>query len=479
MAALTDPRWATRATVARRIAAGFACAGVAIAAACGGDLPTPPEVTTPPVEPPPPPPPPPPALRLTVLDVIPRADTITQLGLEFVARIDGSVVRAATVYVDSGTADERVARVKEQMTGYDSDLLFGALFVATAGRHRFTVVATDTGGRTVTGSFERTFVIDDEPYAAMALPSPGDGGAGGISPRGEVTGWVSTGGGPRRPAIWRGTALTIVPASDSFDVAARAINAAGDVLLQYDGARPAAARVRRADGAEFVIGPVRSQSNPTFYLCCDVAAELAEDRRALGTSTFPSSPPYASILDVARGQPDASEGLGVLVRNDRGQMAGVELSYGVVYISWLLRTFGFTAATLPSGHKVSICDRPQRFTRVVPLALDDAANVIADYCGNLVVLPGAGGSGVFLDRFVGRTTAVRLARRGGLVAAFDPAGSVLLWRVGTERTTRLRLGDPGWRLTELAGVTGDGVIAASAVHAATGRRAALRLVPAR
>jgi hypothetical protein len=356
------------------------------------------------------------------------------------------------------------------------------VYVPGPGRHTITVAVTDTAGRTASASATRTFRLPEVDYAAVALPDLGHGGgATFVHAGGAVAGWVATAQGRRRPAVWRAGALELVPAPDSVDVVATHLNGAGDVLLRFGGpgyvAPGANVRVRRADGALLAVGPLKylaPEMARGLNQCCDLAADLTEDRVALASSQ--QSGPYgtrSALLDVATGRPD-SVAERLVARNERGQMLGDRWT-GSLYPSTYLETVGFALPPAPAGPAAYRCDPfAGRFTTELPVDLDNAGNVLSRYCGNFALRSTLGSE--WLDRYVGRAAAARLSRTGGVVVARDTAGALTRWTLAARIPERLRVAG-AWRLESLGGVNAGGAIVGQGVNA-SGRRAALLLTPA-
>ncbi len=418
------------------------------------------------------------------LDVSVAADApVAQRGFEVVVTLrDGVPIRGARVVADSGTADQRVFRwVYEGHTWAPTARV--VVFAPGGGRRRFTVVVSDTAGRTAGTSFERTFEFADLAYAAAPLPDLGAGGnARALNARGDAAGWVLDARGRQRPAVWRAGVLEVLSAgaSDTAGAVATRINAAGDVLLQLalPSADGTAVRVRRSDGALLTVGPLKYRQPPqavTFDACCRVAADLSDDRKALGASAAYVLGARTAVLDVQTGAVvDSVDGhLGVLANG--AQSAGYTVG-GYANAGRSLWTRGFPSPGLPAGTPASICDRPGRYSTTVPVDIDGDANLLVSYCGSPAYLPRAGAP-AWVDRYVGPGTA-HLSRDGGVVASLDSTGAIWVWRVGTAAAARLRVAGDPWRFDSLGAVNASGQIAAQGVDRASGRRAALLLTPA-
>lgn len=427
-----------------------------------------------------------PRLLLSV-DAAP-GDTAAQVAVGVSAvRSDSAALRELRVYVDSAS---RPTPVAADTARYTRRVLGAVAYLGGPGRHTVTVAVTDTTGRTLSARFTRTVTLDSVAYTAAALPDLGAGATPEfIHPGGAVAGAVTTADGRERPAVWRGGQLRVLPVTDSLDATARRVNAAGDVLLQYrprGGADTAFASVRvlRADGALFTLGPWRwANLYPAHPMqCCSVAGDLNDARQAVASRLNVDSPlalgPASVVFDVAAGQvADTVPGTLAFV-NGVGQIAGAR--GGTPYFGGIeLVARGFTPAGRPAEAPASVCDWVGRYSTTVPLGLDDAANVLARWCGNPVLL--SPGGSVWLDRYLGpKLTTLRLSQQGGVVAALDSAsGTLLVWRADTRRAARVEIAGGRWRVVRLAGVTAAGAIAARAVEAGTGRAAALLLTPSR
>ncbi len=423
------------------------------------------------------------ALEISVAAAAPAA----QRGFEVAAALrDGRRIRHLRVFVDSGTAGER--RFFPYYSEHSSrDTARALVYAPGPGRHRFTVVVTDTAETSASVSFERAFAFADAPYTAAALPDLGAGAnALALNARGDVAGWVRDAQGRPRPAVWRGGTLNTFAAGadDTTGAVATRINGAGDVLLQLavkswvSGA--AAVRVRRADGAVLTVGPIQFHSPVgSFDACCHVAADLSEDRRAVGASPGRTVYARSAVLDVAMGTlADSAYGT-VTALATGGRAAGYSLG-GYHNAGAYLFTHGLTAPPpLVGRDRAPSCDYFGRYSRTIPVDLDEGGNLLVTYCGAPAYLPHAGaGTQVWVDRLVGPGRA-RLSREGGLVASLDTlGGAIWLWRVGTAAAERVRLAGDGWRVDSLGAVNAAGQIAAQGVERATGRRAALLLTPA-
>ena len=421
--------------------------------------------------------------------VRPAGDTIRQRGIEVSATLAaGARMRQLQVYVDSGTPAQTVttydfARFAPEGVPAVSDL---PVAVATPGVHTITVVARGTStGRDGSARLSRTFVIAEAAYAATALPDLGGGAnARALSAGGDVAGWVAAAGGRKRAAVWRGGELRVLPLADTTDVVATRVNDAGDVLLQpppnFLAASLRGVRVLRADGTVLTVGPLTA-TQPSWArgreICCDLAADLTEGRRAVGT-TFGVFPSRSAVLDVATGRLVDSSDARLLTMNARGQAAGTltsELSYGLQGRE--LVAVGFTPSSRPPGPTARQCDPiAGRWTTFVPIDLDDDTNLLASWCDNPVYLPAAG-VGTWLDRLLGQITAVRMSPRGGWVVALDSAGALHTWRPGVVGVARVRVAGDPWRFDSLGAVNAAGAIAAHGVERATGRGIALLLTP--
>ncbi|AHG89932.1 hypothetical protein J421_2395 [Gemmatirosa kalamazoonensis] len=423
-----------------------------------------------------PPPAPPSQLALTVT---PADETLAQRGLALVVtRRDGRPIKGLHVFADSGTATQIDFRWSHDgwfSGGRDSVSL--SVYAPTPGRHTFTIVTQDPGGVVASAAITRTFVIPDVDYAVTVLPDLGaGGGANGISTRGDVAGWVTGPNGRRRAAVWRAGALTVLPVDTAVNVTATHVNTAGDVLLGFGGIYgsfdwPTAVWVRSADGAMTPVGASGTAGFRSY--CCSLAADLTDTRQALGASPAPDYAFRSATLDLRTGRQDTSDTRYVKL-NDNGQAVGTTANSFDLYITVRLVAKGFVPGPLPSGPLLSVCDLPGRYTRTLPIDLDDDANVLVDYCGNPALLVPDGQS-VWLDRYVGRGQ-VRLSRQGGIVAALDSAGALHTWRFPGGPVSRLRLSDTRWRVDSLGAVNASGAVAARGIDA-SGKHAALLLTP--
>lgn len=422
---------------------------------------------------------------------VPPSDSLTRLAIALtVARSDSALLSTVNIFVDSaaGVQPQSAATIccSGRGTRYQA-----VVNLPGPGRHTITVVATDTLGRAVGASAAWTVRVPDVRYSVAPLPDSGAGGnARFVHANGTATGWVAGASGVRRPAVWRGGALTVVGATDSLHGAATRVNAIGDVLIEYRAVSAAYAtngsyvRVHRADGAMitmpavFYSFPTTNGGTSSYPVCCSAGADLTESRLALGTTAYYTPYGYSSaVLDVVRGV-RADSMVGVYTGlNDAGQAAGSVTSSGL-YMTTSLVTRGFTAARLPEALVASVCDRVGRYYTLAPLDLDDSGNLLASYCGNPVWLPtGATTASRWLDRMVGRSRAIHLSRQGQLIASLDSTGTIYLWRPSTDQTTRVRLVDDAWRIDSLGAVNASGVLAAYGIERATGRTAALLLTP--
>lgn len=433
--------------------------------------------------------------RLVVTVTRPAGDTLSQLGVEFTARLRDSVpMRALVLYVDSGaTARPTYAYTFGVYGTVPLPSLAGVAFApAETGRHTFTLVATDTAGRTASATFARTFAVPDEPYAVAALPDLGNGaGPVGLTAGGDVAGWVGASGGRVRPAVWRAGALQLPAVPDTADAVAVRTNAAGDVLLQIGGrfgVTTTSARVLRADGALLALGPRDYKFSWTTNAgtpaspCCSLAADLNEGRVAVGASYGPANNDQSVVFDVARGAVVDSADFRALVVNGAGRAAGIQQGNADYQYEnyFALRTLGFaTPPVSPPGYRYNgYCGAAHGIglTQSKPVDLDDADALLLNDCGNGIYIP-PGGAPVFVDRYVGPGTQVHLSRQGGIVAALDAAGAIHLWRAGTTRVTRVRTAQGAWYFDSLAAVNARGQIAVLATDRTTGRLGALLLTP--
>jgi hypothetical protein len=423
-----------------------------------------------------------PAPRLALAADAPAADSLARLavGVDLAMR-DSVPFRDVAVWVDSAAAPAPQSTDRLPIADHRWSVV---AYVPGPGRHTITVAVTDTAGRVTSASLALAFRLPEVAYTAAALPDLGHGGAATfVHAGGDVAGWVATAAGRRRPAVWRRGALELVPAPDSVDVVATHLNAAGDVLLRFGnpGYVPQGphVRVRRADGALLVVGPLRTEipNNGLVDVCCTTAADLNERRQAVAAAPLTFLVPYrTAVLDVASGRIVDSARAVVAAVNDRGLMVGTAgLRSG--YNSTSLEAVGFAPPPRPEGAARWRCDpRVGRFTHETALALDNAGNVLSDYCGNLALRSTAGS--VWLDRFLGRARVARLSRDGGLVVGLDSAGALTRWSLAARRPERLRVAGDPWHVDSLGAVNASGQIAAEGVDRASGRRAALLLTPA-
>lgn len=431
--------------------------------------------------------PPPPSAPRLVLSIEMPGDSASQLGVGLTAALsDSAAIRELRVYVDSARASLPAAVLV--WPGSETPLTLPlprsigtVVSLPGPGRYSITAAVTDSGGRVVSSSFTRTVTLDSTPYTATPLPDLGAGAtAVWIHADGTVTGSVTTPAGRRRPAFWRGGQLTMVAATDSGDATAVRVNAAGDVLLQYQLLNPLdttfrSPRVLRADGTVLTFGG--------YGGCCLIAGDLTDTRRALAYTGTPVPEfnypiaPSATVLDVASAQRVDSARGNFVALNGAGQALGHTVSFNPAFSSNLV-TRGFTLPPWPVGPMANVCPYQGSHVNVHidPLGLDEVGNVLATECRNAALLSAAGS--VWLDRYFGRVpTAFRLSRQGGVVAALDTAaGALMVWRADTRRTARVAVAG-GWRITTLGAVNATGAIAAQGVDA-SGRRAALLLTPA-
>ncbi len=430
----------------------------------------------------------------------PPSDSLGQLGVGIsVMRSDSALLRDVRVYVDSGAASAQVATIPglsrvDEPYG-PAKRWAGAVALPGPGRHTMTVVGIDTLGRALSASVAWTVRLPGEAYALAALPDSGhSSGTRFVHTDGTVAGWIGGADGRHRAALWRNGITTVLATPDSFSATATRVNASGDVLLELrPGSTPTTqgdyVRVRRADGATLlVVGPHSASYHATngsrdttitFAACCTAGVDLTDTRLAVGASDqAPVFDYYSVVLDVARGtRVDSTRGL-LVALNNAGQSVESFTYYGGPYIGMGLFPHGFTMAGLPNARVASECDLVGRWFTLVPIDLDESANVLASYCGNPVWLPTVAGTSRWLDRAVGRSKAVHLSRTGGIIASLDSAGAIYLWRPATNRTTQVQIAGGAWRIDSLAAVNASGQIAAHGVERATGRGAALLLTPA-
>ncbi|GJG87846.1 hypothetical protein tb265_30270 [Gemmatimonadetes bacterium T265] len=263
------------------------------------------------------------------------------------------------------------------------------------------------------------------------------------------------------------------------------------MLLQYHppnvfGQSGPYVRVRRADGATLDLGlmaytySTSDGGTVSVPSCCGIGADLSDTRLAVARSYSYDAYGYKSLtFDVTRGVRVDSTAGQLVALNNAGQSVEAVTDASGLYWSTYLVPHGFTPADLPNTLAASDCDRGiGRYSTFVPVDLDESANLIASYCGNLVWVPPSGGTSRWLDRLVGASRAVHLSRTGQIVASLDPTGAIYLWRPATGRTTRVQTAGTSWTIDSLAAVNGSGQIAAHGVDRSTGRTAALLLTPA-
>lgn len=411
--------------------------------------------------------------RLEIAVDGPATDEVQGLGAMVTAHLrDTARVAELRVYVDSGPG---VAPLHDERAALNGESPFAAtrpVVVAGPGEHRITVAITDAAGRIESASITRRFSVDDVRYAVTVLPDSGRGaGVSGVSSRGDVAGWIVGASGRRRPAVWRNGALQVVLDSDSVHTTAVHVNAAGDVLLQFHGATNpfdrTGTQVLRSDGARIWIRWPSTTSQP----CCAVAEDLTDQRRALARS-----PLRSVFLDVAAGIVVDSARTELMSMNVLGMAAGHV--FNDISGSTVLTTVGFEPPPRPPRPLPITCDPVGRYTHYLTVALDDAGNLLADFCAN-PVLAFRTGAVVPLFAKLGRATRARLSRQGGLVAALaHDGGDLYVWELALDRTRRVRVPGDAWRFSSLGDVNGSGVIAAEGVERTTGRSAALLLIPA-
>jgi hypothetical protein len=110
----------------------------------------------------------------------------------------------------------------------------------------------------------------------------------------------------------------------------------------------------------------------------------------------------------------------------------------------------------------------------------DAAGWAADADGVRGAVLWRAGVPVPLDVPDATRADVVMSRRGRILVGRSGADSALhVWRWTGRRTSRVRLADPAWRVDAVRDVNAEGQIVAHAVHAGTGRRAAVLLAPSR
>jgi hypothetical protein len=275
--------------------------------------------------------------------------------------------------------------------------------------------------------------------------------------------------------VWSGGTLRVLPLPDTLDAVARRVNAAGDVLVQPT-RWPFQPLVYRGDGVLVTIRGLGGAGQPFPY-------DLNERRQVLTTTSTVSGVDdvgkSAAVVDVVTGAVvDSALGAHFELLNDAGQLAGyVTSGGGYPYVSADVATRGLPVPPRPTaGVQASICDpHGGRYTTRTPVDLADDGTLLVDECGALS-LHTVGGQNVWVDRRVGQGQA-HLSKQGGLVASLDTAGTIFLWRVGTTRTSRVRLPDGAWRVDSLAAINASGALAVHAVEAGTGRGAALLLTP--
>ncbi|MBV9880998.1 MAG: hypothetical protein JO180_10910 [Gemmatirosa sp.] len=431
-------------------------------------------------------PPPTPPSRLELAVATPTGDTIVQRGVELTLRFrDGARITSVRAWVDSGTPTQQPVRWpydKWIPSGVDT-LRLVALF-PSAGRHTFTATAYAVAGDSAAATVERTFAFAERTYGAAVLPDLGAGSQPlGINDGGEVVGWAAQPVGHVRAVRWHGGALSVIDTPDTVDAVANRSNAAGDVLLTLGGLSPNAPHtpmVRRADGATFRLGPLYRDEQGGYrrYLCCSVAADLGEDRRAIASGANFISPTTAGVyqslvFDVAAGAAIDSSTSNLVLDGGPGRLVGQSIG-GYSNLGRYLTTVGFTAPTI-SGLPRTVCDLPGRFSQTDPIDVATDGTLLVRWCGNPALLPPTGAS-VWLDRVFGATTAIRMARSGGWVAALDSAGTLMTWRPGDRGPTVVRTTD-GWRFDALGGINAGGAIAAHAVQPSTGRGTTVVLAP--
>lgn len=405
--------------------------------------------------------------------------------VEFTVRVAFARRPAALrVVVDAGQPGERVIRDYARTDVYapprlaSGDMLsVWAPIPGGDGRHTVTLVAEDSSGRSERVSFARTFGIPEAAYTATVLAAGGgDAEALGLNDQGDAAGWVAAAGGHRRPAVWRAGRLDLLPTSDTVDVVATRINAAGDVL---GGASVVAgARVWRADGRVLALGAGPVVISPTYSVaCCSQVNDLTDGRVALGGG------PGVVALDVASGTARTLSTVPSVLAgglNDRGQALAYYLPDPVFGYSWFSVGTPLAVPALADRYcEASISSHNPSYLTPARLGADGEVLARAG-CGGLSYAP-AGGAFQSLAPLVGRGAAGVMSARGGLVAARDPADSALyVWRAGDPAARRLRVaGLADWRVSAVNAVNPAGVIAVRATHVATGRSGAVLLAPAR
>jgi hypothetical protein len=351
------------------------------------------------------------------------------------------------------------------------------------------VVAVDTGGRAVSGSFTRTFHLPETPYTATMLPDLGHGGeALHVNAAGDVVGYVRAGDGTPRPARWRSGALTVLPTLGNVAATAVRSNTAGDVLLavyRSEAAGMSGAQVLRPDGGLLALPAVWYRYRPYAEApivsapCFGIAAELNEQRVVLITASD------GVVRCTARYDAATGAVRDTLLGPHRWQNAGGQTVGSFTSSTGFTSSgaWGFSLPAVPTGPRLYCNYRPGggpdgSWGSVSAVGLDDDANVLAnlDYCGTFAFLSATGSA--LLDRDVGPAISGRLSPQGGLVAVVNAAGAVSLWRAATRRGERLRLtGSAAVRVSAIGAVNAQGVIAASGVDAAN-RTVPLLLAPA-
>ena len=428
-------------------------------------------------------------LVLNVADAAASGDTLGRQALALtVALRDSTPIRLLRVYVDSASrpTPDQTVDYAQLSSGLSPGAAFGSVvvFPPTLGRHVITVAVTDTGGRVASASLTRTFAVPSAAYTLAALPDLGGDARGAfVHADGDVAGWASIAGGRKRPAVWHAGRLTILPVTDSVDVVARRVDAAGDALLQYDyysgvppyppvsAQRRAAARVWRADGTLLPLGPAHyalPSGDTTAYPCCTGAGDL-NDRRVAIAYDFNATVGMTARYDVAAGALVDTTMYAYSFLNTAGQMAGTVSAGADGYYTNVVVTRGFTAPALPTGPSAS-----------PPCGSNGHQNsptsVVASGCLTYAYLSPAGR--VWLDRYVGRSAGVHLSRQGGLVASLDSAGAVTVWTAATKRVVRVQAALGAVTLDGLDGVNAAGQVLVHGVDAGTKKGGAYLLTPA-
>lgn len=421
---------------------------------------------------------------LRVVDVPP--DTVLalrELAVSIVldSAVLGRGLRELALVVDAGTPGERTQRLRARSTTLrvGSPMTFSAA-VPGAGRHRITVRFTDDAGTVEEASFSREFRVPELAAGLRVLAAPDDSptDAAAITDAGEVAGWRSLADSTVRPLVWRDGVARELPLPDG-SVGARALrlNARGDVAGE-------ASFVRSRDMPAVwpAEGGARIQAlAPSPATVWGAMVDLTEQRQLLFGYLA-----YDVVTGAARKLVDPPVGmisLGALhSMNDAGQAVGLVRTGLYNFENVLVGA----APSEPAQNRADTWDQQYGRYGFGPRSIDAEGRVLRreDFGYSILSLPaGTGGhggaaEGLWLDEPFGNGAQVVLARRGGVLAAFQPAdSSVYLWRVADRTPRRLVFPSGSWAVDGVRAVNAAGVVVVHGRDRSTGRGAALVLTP--